>query len=325
MSTRQIGHRGQVLNVSYICRNLYNKKIGDRNMENKKEPIKIRLSTVILIFIIFILIIAIVGILFYYNRKIINTNKDNEIQPSNDIVINGTETEKEKEKESSDSSTETKIEELDINSSEIQELYKYILKDNECIETIAYQNQKVTTNNLEDKAKIMTIFENIGDTEADSIEKETRDGEVLTHYYFKDSTIEKKAKQIFGDDVVIKHESLPNLLAKEIKHENGRYVKTYIQGGGGFLWEDSTEKLVKAEKKDDEIYLYDKYIHVVRDEDNYNLNKVYNASDRKKLLVSNVSMTSIDIDKIKNVNLFKHTFKKNTDGSYYWVSTELSE
>lgn len=38
-------------------------------MENKKEPIKIRLSTVILIFIIFILIIAIVGIIRYNNTK----------------------------------------------------------------------------------------------------------------------------------------------------------------------------------------------------------------------------------------------------------------
>lgn len=56
-------------------------------MENKKEPIKIRLSTVILIFIIFILIIAIVGILFYYNRKISDSN-NNEIQPSNNIVTN---------------------------------------------------------------------------------------------------------------------------------------------------------------------------------------------------------------------------------------------
>ena len=34
-------------------------------MEDKKEPIKIRLSTVILLFIILILIIAIIGIVLY--------------------------------------------------------------------------------------------------------------------------------------------------------------------------------------------------------------------------------------------------------------------
>ena len=38
-------------------------------MEDKKEPIKIRLSTVILLFIILILIIAIIGIVLYYPNK----------------------------------------------------------------------------------------------------------------------------------------------------------------------------------------------------------------------------------------------------------------
>ena len=38
-------------------------------MENKKEPIKIKLSTAILIFIIFILIVTIIGIIFYYKIK----------------------------------------------------------------------------------------------------------------------------------------------------------------------------------------------------------------------------------------------------------------
>ena len=88
MPTRQIGHRGQVLSVPYICRKLYNKNIGDRNMENKKEPIKIRLSTVILIFIIFILIIAIVGIIMYYNTKKID--KGNIIEDTQ-IDYSGTE------------------------------------------------------------------------------------------------------------------------------------------------------------------------------------------------------------------------------------------
>ena len=221
-----------------------------------------------------------------------------------------------------------KTEELDINSKLVQKLYNYILKDNDCVETIAYQSQKTTRENLENQVKIMTIFENIEDSEADSTKKETLDyGAVLIHYYFKKETIENKAKEIFGNDIVIIHESISNLKSMyDVAYNNGTYEKTDIlQGGGGFLWEDSTEKLIKAEKNGDEIYLYDKYIHVVRDENNYNINNVYNASDRKVLLASNLPISSINIDTIKNANTFKHTFRKNSDGSYYWYSTEPVE
>ena len=292
-------------------------------MEDKKEPIKIRLSTAILVFIIFILIVAIIGIIMYYNgnKKQNNTNTNF----INDAINNIS---SESNMNETNITNVQKTEELDINSKLVQKLYNYILKDNDCVETIAYQSQKTTRENLENQVKIMTIFENIEDSEADSTKKETLDyGAVLIHYYFKKETIENKAKEIFGNDIVIIHESISNLKSMyDVAYNNGTYEKTDIlQGGGGFLWEDSTEKLIKAEKNGDEIYLYDKYIHVVRDENNYNINNVYNASDRKVLLASNLPISSINIDTIKNANTFKHTFRKNSDGSYYWYSTEPVE
>lgn len=51
-------------------------------MEDKKEPIKISLSTAILVFIIFILIVAIIGIIMYYNG---NKEQNN----TNTSLING--------------------------------------------------------------------------------------------------------------------------------------------------------------------------------------------------------------------------------------------
>ena len=99
-------------------------------------------------------------------------------------------------------------------------------------------------------------------------------------------------------------------------------INIIFKVGGGFLWEDSTQKLLKAEQNNNEIYIYDKYIHVVRDENNYNNYNIYNASYRKVLLKSNLSTTLIDIDTIKDVNLFKYKFKKNSDGTDYWYSTE---
>lgn len=291
-------------------------------MEDRKESIKIRLSTVILVFIIFILLLVIAGIFVYYN--IANKN-DTDNTFENSILSENKDGKEEVIEEDEDIIKESKTEEIDVNSELVQKLYKLILKDNECIETIAYQNQKVTISNLENKAKLMTIFENMENSEATSTKTIKTDYEDMNQYYFSKEKVEEKAKQIFGNQVSITHETLPNLLARQIVFKNGEYLKVDINGGGGFLWEYSTEKLIKAEKKKDEIYLYDKYIHVVRDDDDYQKNTIYNASDRKKVLGTDISGMPIDINKVKGVNTFKHTFKKNTAGTYYWVSTEISE
>lgn len=291
-------------------------------MEDRKESIKIRLSTVILVFIIFILLLVIAGIFVYYN--IANKN-DTDNTFENSILSENKDGKEEVIEEDEDIIKESKTEEIDVNSELVQKLYKLILKDNECIETIAYQNQKVTISNLENKAKLMTIFENMENSEATSTKTIKTDYEDMNQYYFSKEKVEEKAKQIFGNQVSITHETLPNLLARQIVFKNGEYLKVDINGGGGFLWEYSTEKLIKAEKKNDEIYLYDKYIHVVRDDDDYQKNTIYNASDRKKVLGTDISGMPIDINKVKGVNTFKHTFKKNTAGTYYWVSTEISE
>lgn len=307
-------------------------------MKEEKEPIKIKLSTAILSFIIFILIVIIIGIILYYNVYKVADNNEN--QTNNNITIKN----EELNQNTPNIIKESKIKELDIDSDTVQKLYKNIVKDNECVEEISYQTKKVTSDNLNNIAKLKTIFDNIKDSEADSTEtKKNSYGESETHYYFKKETIENKAKEIFGSNVKIINETLPNLLAKEIIYNNGIYDKYEIQGGGAFPWEDSTEYITKAEISDDEIYIYDKYVHLVREEKDLGESyDVYNASDKKVKIAENIESKNINsgiegltgserskkiIQNIenttnKNVNTFKHTFKKDSNGNYYWYSTE---
>ena len=312
-------------------------------MEEKKDPIKIRLSTAIMLFIIILLIIAIFGIIVYYN-VVDSVNKDEK----NANSINNIASELVKNEESIVNEIKTEnnnIENLDINSESVQMLYKYVLKDNECIEEIAYQNQKVTSDNLDNKVKLLTVFENLDDEEADRMDKTKFESELEDiNYYFSKEKIEEKAKMIFGTNVSIKHETLPELFATRIAYNNGEYIKTYFQGGGAFLWDSSQQYLIKAEKQGNEICLYDKYVHIYRDENNEEINDVYNASDKKVKLASKMNFETSgiysglsrlsenerskkfieNIEKAinKKVNTFKHTFKQNADGKYYWYSTE---
>lgn len=320
-------------------------------MEEKKEPIKIKLSTAIMLIIIIILIM---GIFVYYN---IFKNKDGRIieEKSNNHINSVVESQIEMQNGNNIASNENKVsnevnetKQIDVNSEIVKKLYNYVVKDNECVEEIAYQNQKVTIDNLNNKAKLMTIFENLDNSKADSTEKE----DIITYYHFKKATVEKKAKEIFGSEDSIEHETLGVLLGKEIKYVNGEYIKSEYPGGGGYPWEASIEYLVKAEQTNQEIYLYDKYVHIVTTDSEAISNgddeksSIYNASDKKIALATEINLSKSgiyegiietwdtterdkkmisNIEKVTNkpVNTFKHTFKKNTEGDYYWVSTEI--
>ena len=230
----------------------------------------------------------------------------------------------------------TSVEELDVNSELVKKLYEYILKDNDGSELIAYQNKKVTKDNLGNNVILMTVFENMSNEYADEVKKENRNGIEATHYYFDKDKVEKKAMELFGKDVKVQHQNCSYNLAEEIIYKDGKYDRYKFQGGGDYIWSDSTEKIVKVEEDENGLYIYDEYVHIIRHPDNSNEYDIYNASDRKVKLASNVKLEKLignDYNKdqiLKNAKeitnnkiiTFKHTFIKNSDGNYYWYSTE---
>ena len=113
----------------------------------------------------------------------------------------------------------------------------------------------------------------------------------------------------------------------------------------------SPSQIIKAEEDTNgNLYIYDKYAHLV--EVNKIINgetysgyyDVYSASDRKHKLVKNFNfedssyydenigagseewnksfMKALDKATGNKILTFKHTFKKNSGGEYYWYSTE---
>lgn len=313
-------------------------------MEEKKEPIKIRLSTVILIFIIFILVIAMLAMYIFYNKKddkqivekanIEKKIADNE-EHNTEVVNNQT------KQETNIITSEEK--EIDINSDIIQKLNKYILKFRADDEKIVYQSKKITSENMENKLKLATIFNNLTEKDASEVIENTDEQK---QEIFKKEIVEKKAKEIFGDNVSIIHENCTYNLAENIIYENGVYKRSQFQGGGGTAWETSSNMLIKAEQVGNEIYIYDKYVHIIENLENSTFD-IYTASDRTVKIKENVNFVTSGVydglDNLSNeeynkqffknlkkicenkIKTFKHTFKKNSDGSYYWYSTEPIE
>lgn len=311
---------------------------------NEKEPIKVKLSTVILLFVIFILIITIIFMFLYFNNSQntehneINTNLNSKSDISSNTVSNIVESSQSQDNISSSFS-------LNVDSNEVKELYNYIMKVNTNQEELVYRNTKVTEKDLNNKLKLITIFENTNEndiSETKSVADEY--GYTTKHTYYKKEKIENIAKKIFGNNVSIKHESCEAYFTQAIDYKNGEYDCYDYQGGGATPWEMSTSEIISAEQNGNELYIYDKYVHIYGDTSSTKYD-IYNSSDKKIKIAENISLDNIvnnaisssgtysskaiinNLENITNnkIKTFKHTFKQNSDGSYYWYSTEPIE
>ncbi len=278
-------------------------------MKQKKEPINLKFTIVVLLFVL--LIFAVFGVFLYHiNKSIIKYENDNNIidetnVPDVPINTNSTSVSNTTQNNSQNNSKNNleqdtiipKIETLDISSDLVQKLYNYILKKSDYEENLVYLDKKVTNETIDNKLKLMTVFTNLEYSDIYETTTENEYGMSITHTLFKNETVEKKAKEIFGPSVSIVHESCPIHFTEAIDYKNGIYDCYSYQGGGITPWESSSFELKKAEQQENEIYIYDTYTHVHED-------------------LENMEKTTT------NKGFYKHTFKKNSDGSYYWYCTE---
>lgn len=272
-------------------------------MKQKKEPINLKFTIVILLFIL--LIIAVAGVFLYHiNKSIIKYEDDTNTNTTNNNILDKTDVPINTNSNSISNTTTSKqdvavpkVETLDISSDLVQKLYNYILKKSDYEENLVYLYKKVTNETIDNKLKLMTVFTNLEYSDIYETTTKNENGMSITHTLYKSETVEKKAREIFGPSVSIVHESCPIHFSEAIDYKNGIYDCYSYQGGGITPWESSSFELKKAEQKENEIYIYDTYTHVHED-------------------LENMEKTTT------NKGFYKHTFIKNSDGSYYWYCTE---
>ena len=266
-------------------------------MENKKEPIKIRLSTVILIFIIFILIIAIVGIIRYNNTKKI-------------IAI--------EEK----SFTEDPM---------IKKMYEFIpMIDSNKISKNAYQDSKVTKEDLPTEFLLECAYSKLDLSEED---KQPIDGMTIDSgwYTFDADLLQEKAKEMYGTK--IKNVNFEIGYGKSCSYQNSNNRYFYSVGGGSAEGLINIRSIMGAHYKDNyDIVIADRYMVF---EDTDGKCKLYTSSDNKKLIddIDSSILTKKNEDIVtelgnkynSSMRPYEHTFKQDSNGNYYWYSTEPIE
>ena len=308
----------------------------------------------ILFLIIAIIIIIIMGLFIYklYNDKM---SMSNSIEELNDKINKIGEADVQEESQNKNEEQD-KLETLNTDSDLVKKLYDYVAKFSYYDELIAYQSEKVTEKNMNNSLKLLTVFNNLGENDATRVEYKYESEEIpkREHIIYAKDVVENKAKEIFGKDVKIVHQDASPYDSHTIKYENGEYDSYDYEGGGSVPWENSINFLISAEKDNTgTIYIYDKYVHLVEvdniKEDGTNMAgsyDIYTSSDKKEKLASKVDFNekniypdadNIDVESVqwnktyiqniekylgKELTTYKHTYKQNSDGTYYWYSTE---
>ncbi len=242
-----------------------------------------------------------------------------------------------------------KNEELNVDSELVQKLYSYIrfkyfmpggefsIRDvngnhkEASYPVILMYREKTSINNLDEDLKLLSACSALFDEKEYTVRKEKNKEDLADEniYVFSIDSIQNKSRTMYNSTINISKNSFSWTDSDAIEYNpqtNSYEYVQYISGGGTSYFDEF--KLIKAEKNNNEVYVYDNYIRGIYDND---LCKLYATSDQ------NIKIGEIrdydyeenkNIDKVKNsgitLPIYKHTFKQRNDGTYYWVSTELT-
>ncbi len=199
-----------------------------------------------------------------------------------------------------------------------EKLYGYLMKYDYYGNELVYQSGKITQADISDYLKRYTVDEVFG---LSGLDREMS-GALLQDSYmarvkliYPAELMEERVRQIFGPDATVKHESgaFHDGGIVEYSEEDRCYYFSAFDGGG-----DSPNYnyiyYIRHENKGDEFVIYDKYVYMTDDNGVY---KYYRATEAQDFITQTNANTPEQY-----ATVYKHTFKKAADGSYYWYSTE---
>ncbi|MGN1337739.1 MAG: hypothetical protein ACI4WW_04610 [Candidatus Coprovivens sp.] len=225
---------------------------------------------------------------------------------------------------------------LDINSGHVKNAYSFIPAfDSNKIEANAYRNNKTTIQTIDNSYLLASIFPYVKNNLT------SNDIEVLEGYNiataledgwfkFNESFMHNAMIKIYGE--IIDDNSFSIGYGQDVSYQDGMY--TYSFGGGSTEYNANIREIEKAYEDDEYLYIEDKYLYFTYSlNDNVNDIHVYKDSDRVNEVniddkFKDLSGTPYEIvntvryDYMNDMEHYKHTFKKNEDGSVYWLSSE---
>lgn len=290
-------------------------KIQQNNLDYEKIKSKEkRLSILVTILIIVVVILSISCVSLVINNN--DNEKDNEVVEKE---------EDDKKDNDEEPNTDMLLEELNINTKEVSDLYELIkLKDysnygytnNETfvsydLESFLYSREKTLPLDLNESKQFGYFLGQF--IEKYHFEYQKGDENQCEKSKITKSELEKVLYRLFGENYSIDDFSDPS---NYFKYNETEAVYEFGGCGGDTSVLYLHTKLIKAEKKDNYIYLYEKIGIEVGPTDSYLSNNIENNKTEKPLNGKSIWEYEEDL------STFMYTFKKDKNGEYHLESME---
>lgn len=297
--------------------------------------------------IILVLIGAIataVIMLIFFGDKIIPSNEENNTQIEEQTPENKEEEKKEEEK------VEIKEPDLNMDGEFVKSLYKKIPIQYFCQSLYSYY--KTTEADMTGNQKMLFILNNMRENNQykkksaegiiDRLDRTLGvDGYINEVDVFNVEEVEDLFKSVFGSKQNIVKEDIETHLGyvyEYDKQDDCFYGHGYAGGGGFGFYQNHMINSVEKSEDNKEIYIYEYYIKVAREyvqAQDSGISKVYTYSENSNYIGEiEERPESFHFDEAKQKELFekykndgklvkfKHTFKLDDNGNYYWYCCE---
>ena len=302
------------------------------NQVNNVESVERKRVNPILLGILFVLLLGIFGVGGWILGTKYAELEDNKKEETKEVSENEN---VDTEKDDSVSLTESEVK--NIYSTRVPILDKNLNDAN------AYQNKKIDVNNLNESLLRGFAFWNIDFKEGDITSFVNEDGSLMCDeycsfddlwgegwYIFDAKLLQDSAKELYGRE--IPNGDFADSVGSGATYTNGEYH--HSAGGGTITAIKYYREFVTYEEVDDTLVVTDKFIKFVvepNDSAEDYVVKVYTDSNNVTLIdTTNSKYDAYDEEfessviasyKDKMVQ-YKHTFKQDDNGNWYWVSTE---
>lgn len=286
-------------------------------MEEKKEvSVKNTRSTTLVIVMLIIVILGLVGLVFYQNKLL---DKEREKVNSDKTDNHTSEVEQKKFSEEELNNYLKMVPYLQEYNSDAgyEEMYDY--------DEDAYTGKLVTANDLNEKLLLAHAYRHAErtDTKEEINHPACGDNKCSAFVYVKEETFKETVKYMYNIDKI--KADVFNTIEGYVTLSKGYYVAIITRGTTPI---HKYNKLIKYEVKDNDLIIYEKVLFTASVSAVTYVLKTTNSDLSTSLIQPTLGnydeAKKYALDNIDSGNTYKHTFKVNNEGNYYWYSSELS-
>lgn len=190
-----------------------------------------------------------------------------------------------------------------------------------------YSNDTITYNNIANKRRLELALKNVNDVIEYNIQEvclNEEDDKCLSLSVSK-TAFETTYKELFGSDKDIKYEPFSNIMETDICHLVDNTIKCYTFIGGNEFFGNKELYYDYAELIDSDLNIY---VKSLASDPN---GGVYADVEMNNLVTTDEELLNYYGDELRNIlyekyqnkaSIYKLTFKKESNGNWYWTKTE---